>query len=85
MIGTLGPTAFKKAMDTMSLEFLMLTMAKQMELNLTASGEPVNYISFYVFTAFLMENRHRNCVQRNFLKGTNPRVKVKHYSLPANF
>ena len=41
----------------MSLEFLMLTMAKQMELNLTASGEPVNYISFYVFTAFLMENR----------------------------
>ena len=36
MIGTLGATAFMTEMNTMSLEFPMLTMASQV--NITAEG-----------------------------------------------
>ena len=55
MLGTLGAAAFNKTMRTMSLEFPMLTMAKQMELNLTASSESVNCTSFYVDNSLLDE------------------------------
>ena len=34
ILGTLGGTAFQTEMTTMNLEFPMLTMAKQMQLNL---------------------------------------------------
>ena len=37
ILGTLGGTAFQTEMTTMNLEFPMLTMAKQMQLNIEAA------------------------------------------------
>ena len=45
MIGTLGATAFMTEMNTMSLEFPMLTMASQV--NVTATAEGVACADFY--------------------------------------
>ena len=47
VLGQLGATAFSTEITTMSLEFPMLTIAKQMEIDITTAADPFDCKTFF--------------------------------------